>query len=188
MTDFRLVFNGSIYEPQCNALRNRIAQLFERPDCSSLTLVFSSEGGSTDQALALYNFIRILPRPIHVHADGHVGSAAVPVFLAGHTRTCSPHSRFFFHAYDWGFEGRQMTDRIEEALKRLDSDIGLSRDIAAKNTRIGAARLDELYRRTPVPTIFTPDEAKALGIVEDIIELNPTGAIQPGVAVWTVAW
>lgn len=103
-------------------------------------------------------------------------------------RTCSPYSRFFFHAYDWGFDGRQMSDRIAEALKRLDSDIKLSRDITQRHTSIPANRLDELYGRAPTPTIFDPTEAKQLGIVDDVLELNPTGAVQPGAAVWTVGW
>jgi ATP-dependent protease ClpP protease subunit len=188
MTQFRLVFNGSIYENAANALRSRIATILERQDCESLTIVFSSEGGSTDQGLALHNFIRALPVPIHIHAVGHVGSTAVPVFLAGHKRTCTPFSRFFFHAYDWGFEGRQMSDRIAEALQRLDSDIKLSRQIVEKFTSIPGETLDTLYRRAPTPTIFTPAEAKDVGIVEDVIELNPTGVMQPNVAVWTVGW
>lgn len=185
---YRLSFNGFLYEAQTNALRNRIAQIFEQKDYESLTVLFSSEGGNTDQGLALYNHIRALPRPIHMHAVGHVGSMAVPVFLAGHKRTCTPYSRFFFHAYDWTFEGRQMSDRIAEALQRLDSDIKLSRNIAAKHTTIDPQRLDTLYGRAPTPTIFTSEQAKESGIVEDVIELNPSGAIEANVSIWTVFW
>lgn len=186
--EYRLVFNGSLYEAQANALRHRIAVIIERPDFQSLTIMFSSEGGSTDQGLSLYNFIRALPIQVHMHASGHVGSMAVPVFLAGHKRTCTPYSRFFFHAYDWSFEGRQMSDRIAEALKRLDSDIKLSREITQRHTKLEAARLDELYGRSPAPTIFTPEEAKEFGIIDGIVELNPNGIIQPNIAVWTVGW
>jgi hypothetical protein len=70
---------------------------------------------------------------------------------AGHERTCSPYSRLLFHAYDWGFECRQMSDRIAEALMRLGSGIKLSRDITQRHTTIPAAKLDELYGRTPTP-------------------------------------
>ncbi|MGA7327661.1 MAG: ATP-dependent Clp protease proteolytic subunit [Rhodomicrobium sp.] len=150
--------------------------------------MFSSEGGSTDQGLALYNFIRALPIPVHTHAAGHVGSIAVPVFLAGHKRTASPLSRFFFHAYDWTFEGRQMSDRIAEAMQRLDSDIQLSRQIVERCTSIPAETLNKLYGRAPTPTIFTPAQAKDFGIIEDVIELNPTGVSQPDIAIWTVGW
>jgi hypothetical protein len=81
-----------------------------------------------------------------------------------------------------------MSDRIAEALKRLDSDIKLSRDITQRHTALPVPRLDELYGRAPTPTIYTPDEAKQFRIVEDVLELNPTGVPQPNVAVWTVGW
>jgi ATP-dependent protease ClpP protease subunit len=188
VTEHRLVFNGMIYEKQSNALRHRVAAILERSDFGSLTIVFSSDGGSTDEGFALYNFIRALPVPIHMHAAGHVGSMAVPVFLAGHERTCSPYARFFFHAYDWEFEGTQMSDRIAEALKRLNSDIDLSREIAARHTKLPKERLLRLYATNPDPTIFTPQEAKRFAIVDDIVELNPKGENQDDVALWTVGW
>lgn len=188
MTAFRLSFNGIIYEVQANALRSRIVQILERQDCESLTVLFASEGGNTDQSLSLYNFIRSLPVPIHIHAVGHVGSASIPVFVSGHKRTCTPHSRFFFHAYDWGFEGRQMTDRIAEALQRLDSDIKLARQIVEQHTNIPADKLDALYRRVPTPMLVMPNEAKKFGIVEEVVELNPKGIPEPDVVMWTVDW
>ena len=188
MTHYRLAFNGMLYEQQTNALRHYITIILKRADCESLTILFSSEGGSTDQGLNLYNFIKELPLPIHMHAMGHVGSMALPVFLAGHRRTCTPYARFFFHAYDWGFEGRQMYDRIFEALQRLKSDIDISRKIVEKHTTISTEKLDTLYREAPTPTIFLPTEAKQYGIIHDITELNPTGAKQENVAVWTVGW
>jgi len=188
MTDFRLSFNGSIHEPQANALRTRIAQILERQDCESLCVLFSSEGGGTDQSVSLYNFLRHLPRPIHMHAVGHVGSTAIPVFLGGHQRTCAPTARFFFHVYDWGFEGRQTLGRISEAMVRLESDIAAARTIVGERTRIPPERLGEMYRSDPKPTIYTPEEARKVGIVSDILLLNPGGQPEPNVAVWTVGW
>jgi ATP-dependent protease ClpP protease subunit len=185
---YRLVFNGMLYELQSNALRHRTATILERQDFESLVILFSSEGGSTDQSLALYNFFRELPVPVHMHGVGHVGSASIPVFLAGNRRTCTPMARFFFHAYDWAFEGRQMSDRIAEALQRLHSDIELSREIAARHTRLTPERLNKLYSTSPTPTIFTPQEAMEAGIIEEVRQLNPASATQTNVAVWTVGW
>ena len=181
-------FNGPTDLQPTNKLKDRIAQVLEQANFKSLTVLFASEGGSTDQSLSLYNFIRSLPQPITMHAVGHVGSAAIPVFLAGHKRTCTPYSRFFFHAYDWGFDGRQMSNRIAEAMQRLDSDIKLAADIAARHTSIPLEQLDEMYSRAPTPTILTPEEAKAVGIVESVVELNPSGKAEGSVALWTVNW
>ncbi|MFH1158321.1 MAG: ATP-dependent Clp protease proteolytic subunit [Pseudomonadota bacterium] len=188
MTLYRLSFNGILHEQSTNALRNRIVQIIEQSDFESLTIIFASEGGSTDQGLSLYNFLRSLPVPIHMHAVGHVGSMAIPVFLAGHKRTCTPSSRFFFHTYDWGFEGRQEIDRITEALKRLESDIKISNEIVAKHTKIPPEQREKFYNNSPTPTIFTPQVAKEVGIVEEITELNPMGITQPGIVLWTVDW
>lgn len=188
MTVYRLSFNGALHELSTNALRDRIAQIIEQIDFESLTIIFASEGGSTDQGISLYNFLRSLPIPIHMHAVGHVGSMAIPVFLAGHKRTCTPYSRFFFHAYDWGFEGRQMSNRITEALKRLESDIKISNEIVAKHTKIPHKQLNKFYDDTSIPTIFTPQEAQEVSIVKKITELNSTGITQPGTSLWTVSW
>ncbi|SDG44427.1 ClpP family protease [Thalassobaculum litoreum] len=185
---YRLAFNGQLYQNSGNALRGRIAQIIERPDFDGITVLFSSEGGSTDEGLALYNFIQSSPVPIHMHAVGHVGSMAIPVFLAGHKRTCGTFSRFFFHAYDWGFDGRQMTDRVAEALQRLRSDIELSSKIAERHTTLSTERLAQLYHTSPTPTILTPQEARDAGVVEDVLDLNPSGTPEPDVALWTVAW
>src|SRR5476649_2401176 len=96
-TEFRLVFGSGVNLNEANSLKSRIATILERQDFGRLILLFSSEGGSTDQYLALSNFLSSLPIPLHIHAIGHVGSAGIPVFLAGHKRTCEPLSRFFFH-------------------------------------------------------------------------------------------
>ncbi|MGA8652926.1 MAG: hypothetical protein WB677_20340, partial [Xanthobacteraceae bacterium] len=58
---YLLSFNGSIYEKQTNVLRDRMATIFEQKDYESLTVLFSSEGGSSVQGVALYNFLRSLP-------------------------------------------------------------------------------------------------------------------------------
>lgn len=136
MTTFHLVFNGILTPESGNALRGRMVSILERQDCESLTLVFSSDGGSNNESFALYNFIRELPLPLHIHAAGPIGSAAVPVFLAGARRTCAPISRFFFHAADWTFppDGQQ-SDRIAEAMMSLDDDGRLARKIAAERAR-----------------------------------------------------
>ena len=189
MTHYQLVFNGPIHQVSGNALRARIAQVLELANCESLTLVFSSEGGSTVEGISLHNFIRALPVPIRIHGAGSIASIAVPIFCAGHRRTCGEFSRFFFHAFEWNFPaGSQMTDRIAEASIILDDDIRLSKDMVALRSKIPPVELDKIYGRNPTPTIVSPAKALEWGLVEEIVELNPTGIAQPNVAVWTVGW
>ena len=187
MTDkveYRLAFGSDINTGTANNLRGRICQILERSDMGSLVILFSSDGGSTDQSLALFNFINQLPVPIRMHAVGHVGSAAIPIFLAGGKRTSAPRARFFFHEYDWGFNGRQTLNRIDEAIKRLRSDIELAREIIKTRTQVPAEVLQALDGQAP-STVISPEEAKAFGLVEDVCDLIESGDNGLRVVVWT---
>ncbi len=187
MTDkveYRLGFGADIYIPEANALRARICSILERPDFGSLVIMFSSGGGSTDQSLALFNFLSQLPVPVRMHAVGHVGSTAIPVFLAGSARTSSPLARFFFHEYDWTFTQRHTLNRIDEAVKQLRSDIELSREIIKTRTQVPAEILQALDGRSP-PAVLSPEKAKAFGLVDDVCNLSESGDGGMRVAVWT---
>ena len=184
-TEYRLAFGLGIDGESANRLRNGIADAIAKDDFGALTLLFSSGGGDTDHSLALYNFIQQLPVPVHMHGMGHIGSAAVPVFLAGGKRTCSPLARFFFHEYDWGFDGSQTLFRIEEAVERLKSDIDIARKIMRARTKLPDDVLDALDGNGD-PVILDPAEAKARGLVEEIRELDKSGAGGMAIAVWNL--
>lgn len=187
--EHRVIFNGNLSQKSANALRARVSEVLDRNDVGQLTVVFSSEGGSTREGIALYNYFGSLPLGVHMHAAGHVGSASVPVFLAGRRRTCTPSSRFFFHAFRWSFgEGSQSLDQIDEAGRRVVHDAQLAREIAERHTAIPAETLADLYSRQAVPTIVEPQQALDWGLVEEIAELNSEGVRQHDVRVWTVSW
>ena len=187
MTDkveYRLGFGSNIDLPGANVLRARICEIFERADFGSLVIMFSSGGGDTDQSLALFNFINQLPVPVRMHAVGHVGSCAVPVFLAGSTRTSVPFARFFFHEYHWTFTETQTLYRIDEAVKRLRSDIELSREIIKTRAQVPAELLQALDGRSP-PAVVSPERAKAFGLVDDVCNLSELGSNGMKVVVWS---
>jgi ATP-dependent protease ClpP protease subunit len=150
MTEYRIVFANFINLETANVLRSRIVGALTQHDFGSLTIMFSSEGGSTDQSMSLYNFIRQLPTGVHMHAMRHVGSAAFPVFLAADKRTSAKNARFFLHEYDWGFGGNQTLHRIQEATERLRSDIELAKNIIQSRTTIPATNA-RLHRRRSAP-------------------------------------
>ena len=109
-----------------------------------------------------------------MHAVGHVGSAAIPVFLAGNRRTCAPLTRFFFHEYHWTFSGPQTLNRIGEAVQRLRSDIELSREIVKSRAQISPEILRALDGQAP-SVILSSEEAKTHGLVEDVLDLSANG-------------
>jgi ATP-dependent protease ClpP protease subunit len=182
--EYRLTFASDISLDAANKLRSRIAEILERSDFGALTILFSSEGGSCDQSLALYNYISALPVRVRMHAMGHVGSASVPIFLASKQRSCARHARFFFHEYDWTFEGPQTLRRITEAVERLSNDIEIARDIIKAGTRAGPDVLNALDG-TGAPKVLEPEEAKALGFVDEICDLSDVNSDGMPFVVWT---
>jgi ATP-dependent protease ClpP protease subunit len=183
--EYRLTFASDITLDTANGLRSRIAEILEQSDFGALTILFSSEGGSCDQSLALHNYILALPVSVQMHAMGHVGSASIPIFLASRKRTCARHARFFFHEYDWTFEGGQTLRRINEAVQRLTNDIDLAREIIKTSTKAGADIFNALDG-TASPKIMLPEEAKLLGFVDDIADLKEATSDGMPFVVWTV--
>lgn len=186
--NYRLVFNGPLKATPGNALRARVASVLEQEDFESLTILFSTEGGDTREGLALYNFLRSLPRPVHMHACGHVDSMGVPVFLAGATRTCSPASRFYFHPFAWSFDSSQRLDALDDVGERMLNDVLSARRIVAERANVPAELVETLYGRGAMPAVADPERAVEWGLVTSIEELNPKGEAQAGVSVWAVSW
>lgn len=60
-------------------------------------LRINSHGGSTEQAISLYVYLRQLPASLTTFGLGFVGSAAVYIFLAGERRLCTPETDFHIH-------------------------------------------------------------------------------------------
>lgn len=186
--NYRLVFNGPIKATPGNALRARVAAALEQAGFESLTVVFSSEGGDTREGLALYNFFRSLPEPVRMHGAGHVDSMAVPVFLAGATRTCSPSARFYFHPFSWTFDSSQRLDGLDDVGERFQNDVVSARTIVAERAGLPPELTETLYGRGSRPVVADPAKALEWGLVDAVEELNPGGDSQPNTALWTVTW
>jgi len=186
--NYRLVFNGPIKATPGNALRARVANILEQADFESLTVIVSSEGGDTREGLSLYNFFRSLPQPVRMHAAGHVDSMAVPVFLAGAVRTCSPTARFYFHPFAWTFDSSQRLDGLDDIGQRFENDVLAARTIVTERANLPADLAETLYGRGSRPAVVIPPQAVEWGLVETVEELNPGAESQSNTALWTVTW
>jgi ATP-dependent protease ClpP protease subunit len=182
--EYRLVFGTNINQDTAHYLKTRVATILALQDFGRLVILFSSDGGSTDHATSLYGFFRALPVNVRFHNVGHVGSAAIPVFLAAPIRTCDPLARFFFHEYDWGFAERQTLKRIGEAVSRLNDDIKTASDILKLHTK-PTQRLLKAMKGAGPSVILEPEEAKEIGMVSEIVEIGQTTPDGLPVSVWT---
>ena len=170
--EYRFTFTDNINLETAFEFEKKVSGIIGEKDISKLTILFSSDGGSTDLALSLYNFIKQLPQAIHMHAIGHLGSSAIPVFLAANQRTAEPKSRFFFHAYHWNFGGTlQYLHTINEAVQRLNSDIQLHGDIINAHTNINFD-IFPILKGEKSSVCLTAQQAMKSSLVNEIICLK----------------
>jgi len=107
-----LSFSGEITSQLSSSFRAALSEAVN-DGAREVTVLFSSAGGSTDEAISLFTFLRALPVRITMHACGVVGSVAVPVFLAAASRFASSNACFFLHQYAWTFANGQETPYLK---------------------------------------------------------------------------
>ena len=111
----------------------------ERP--SAVSLYIDSPGGDLFDALALRAALEASGAEITAQAGAVVASAAVPVFLAGKTRTAMAYSRFMVHQPRAGFmafgTAQDITTALAKFVPTLEAALGLFRDTIATHVDRG---------------------------------------------------
>lgn len=124
-----------------------------KPDI--LHFLLSSNGGSVNAGIAIYNVLRALPTRIVMHNVGTIDSIATVIFLAGEERYAAKHSSFLFHGIMMNLsQGASLEKRkLKEILSGLEQD---ERKIAG----IIASRCD--LTEEEIGSLFLQGESKDL--------------------------
>src|SRR3954467_14666971 len=123
-------------------------------------------GGSVSATLAIYDTMQFLECPIATYCMGIAASGAAVILAAGTKgkRYALPNSKVMIHQ-PWGQVGGQISDieiqayEIEKERKRLN-------EILAGHT---GQPIEAIERETDRDRYFSADEAKAFGLVDDVI-------------------
>lgn len=139
--------------------------------------LISSPGGSVNDGIVLYNFIRALPAKVIMHNIGAIDSIATVIFLSANERYCNPHSSFLFHGVgiDVGQSQRLDEKAIREQLIMIERDQRNIANIIAERTKLKEEEIKEMFFRAKTKT---PEEAKEMGIISDIKEAKIPAGIQ----------
>src|SRR5947209_7963136 len=127
----------------------------------------NSPGGSVTATLAIYDTMQFLECPISTYCVGTAASGAA-ILLAGGTkgkRYALPHSRIMLHQ-PWGQVGGQASD-VDIAMKELLRMKDALNNILSRHTGRSA---DEIERETDRDRYFTSEEAKAFGLVDEVLD------------------
>lgn len=175
-TDRCLTFIGPIRQPATNSFRVALLTMVNE-GAERVTVLFSSDGGSTDEGLVLYEFLRALPLELTFHAIGHVGSIAIPVFLAADERYAVPEARFFFHEYSWTHPAAATVSQttMEEQTLLLNASIGWTKRTIKARTKLkdGDFKTRKLLEK---PVLLSAAEAADVGLVQAVkaVEISAT--------------
>jgi len=168
-------FSAEINEYTSESLMNFLANQLSSGE-KEFYILLSSTGGRVDKGITLYNYIKSLPVKIIMHNIGIVNSVANIIFLVGNERYAVPHSSFLFHGV--GFDILQPTrleeKDLKEKIKIIERDQALMSEIIAEKTRLSIDEIRKLFLEAQTKT---PEEAKKIGLIQDIREVKiPEGA------------
>jgi ATP-dependent protease ClpP protease subunit len=183
-TEFRtLTFVGAMQRGPGNSLRVALCEMINT-GAKKVTILFSSEGGSPNEAIPLFSYLRALPVEITMHAIGPVDSVAIPVFLAGKKRFASKNATFLCHQYHWSFSQAQTDQQtmLREHLAILDSSMNWNMGIIKERTKITDADIESL-KLFDHPLILTAARAAELGMVDQVLEPTINRDTDPRVVV-----
>src|SRR6266508_1823104 len=127
----------------------------------------NSPGGSVTATLAIYDTMQFLECPISTYCVGTAASGAA-ILLSGGTkgkRYALPHSRIMLHQ-PWGQVGGQASD-VDIAMKELLRMKDALNNILSGHTGRTA---EEIERETDRDRYFTAEEAKAFGLVDEVLD------------------
>lgn len=138
--------------------------------------LISSPGGSVNDGIVLYNFIKALPAKIIMHNIGVIDSIATVIFLAANERYCNPHSSFLFHGVgiDIAQPQRLEEKNLKENLIMIERDQKNIADIITERTKLKEEEIRGMFFRAKTKN---PQEAKEVNIINEIKEATiPEGS------------
>jgi ATP-dependent Clp protease protease subunit len=134
-----------------------------------INFYINSPGGSVDDTLAVYDTMRFLSSPVATYCMGRAYSGAALLLTAGAQgkRYVLPHAKVMIHQPYGGVFGPTEDIKIqaEQIIKSKNELI----QIFARHT---GQDVDRIRRDSERDKFFTAAEAKAYGLVDEVIEEN----------------
>ena len=148
---------------------HRLLDQANRKRTEVLHLLLSSPGGSVNEGITLYNYLKALPITVHTYNIGLVDSIATAIFCAGDKRHSAVHARFQLHPVIRQQRVPMQWDagKLQEAVNTLEVDqINIARIICGAVDKSSNYVLKLIHKRTTL----LADRAHQMGLVQDFCE------------------
>jgi ATP-dependent Clp protease protease subunit len=163
----RIVFLGTeVDDTVANLIMAQLLYLESEDPSKDIALYINSPGGSITALFAIYDTMQYIKPDVQTLCMGQAASAAAVLLAAGARgkRYALPHSRILIHQ-PHGQAGGQAVD-IEIQAREILRYRKLLDEILAEHT---GQPLEKVSKDTDRDFIMTSDEAKAYGIIDEVI-------------------
>lgn len=163
----RIVFlAGPIHDGNAIEVVMKLLYLQYENRTQEVHFYISSPGGSVTATLSMYDTMQFLECPVATYCIGMAASGGA-ILLAGGTkgkRYALPHSKIMIHQ-PWGQVGGQVSDIEIQAQEIIKERERLNQILALHTGR----PVEEIARETERDRWFTAEEAKAYGLVDEVL-------------------
>ena len=163
---------GEINHASATGVIMRLLHLQNTKKEVDINLYINSPGGSVDDTLAIYDTMQFLDCDVNTYCIGKAMSGGAIVLAAGTKgkRYSLPHAKVMIHQPYGGIYG-QTTDVQIQAEEIIKTKRQLN-EILARHTGQTPEQIEEDSERD---RFFSAQEAKAYGLVDEVIEKNNNG-------------
>ena len=168
----RIVFLGTpLDDTVANLFMAQLLHLESEDPERDINLYINSPGGSVTSLLAVYDTMQYIKPDVVTICMGQAASAAAVLLAAGTKgkRFGLPHSRILIHQPSGGAEGQSVD--IEIQAREILRMRRMLDEILATHT---GQSVEKVSHDTDRDFIMTAEEAKAYGLIDDIIESRTT--------------
>jgi ATP-dependent Clp protease, protease subunit len=167
----RVIFlQGEIYDGNANELVMKLLYLQSENRRKDIHFYINSPGGSVTATLAIYDTMQMISCPVATYCVGLAASGGAVLLAGGEKskRFALQHSKIMIHQPHGGVGG-QVSDIEIQANEILRTRAALN-EILASHT---GKTIEEIAKACDRDYYMTPMEAKAFGIVDDILLKQP---------------
>lgn len=164
----RIVFLGTAIDDEvANLIIAQLLFLQSEDPTKDINLYINSPGGSVTAGLAIYDTMQFLRPPVVTYCLGQAASMGAVLLAAGSKgrRYALPNSRIMIHQPLGGVSG-QASDISIQAREILRMKDRLNELLASHTGRT----MEEIVRDTDRDNFMSATEAKAYGIVDDVVQ------------------
>ena len=162
--------------PTALSLEKTESMLFHMETCLedptlTTTITLSGPGGDPNAASAFYDIIQMSNRgKLHTIAVGMVGSAMIPLFLAGTHRSMMPNARLLIHDGSFYLDAGWYDDNKLDEVRRIKKQSDLIYEkMISDATGIDIVAVQKLV---DVGSVYTAEEAIEAGFAHNVLTRN----------------